>query len=333
MLNSSNPSVASVTKGIIRTVSPGIATISGNGLRIILIVKNNLNDPNPVVESEWTNRDPAESVSTLKRKEETAETIKEKTEDQNEEKEKEKDDETEEKRKEEENAEKESSIKKKEKKTYPVCNRIWNDEIDYPVLVNIIGAVESGGQVYGERNYGCYIKPNTNSKKETTITIGWPQFYGNRGRELLKRIYDEDEEEFLKIDSKNRIAKMLDQNWEGWNPNRKQKNIIISLLTSKEGKKCQDAMFLEEMKECVEYCKENFTDQAWAVHMYCEIAHLGGMNNANQVFQECNGKYTLKRIMKVLKKDQKDKIVNEVGDKIYWSRHEVCCEFLEKYAR
>ena len=266
-LNSSNPSVASVTKGIIRTVSPGIATISGNGLRIVLIVKNNLNDPNPVVESEWTSRDLAESVSTLKRKEETAETIKEKTEDQNEEKEKGKDDETEENRK-EENPEKESSIKKKEKKTYPVCNRIWNDEIDYPILVNIIGAVESGGQVYGERDYGCYIEPNTNSKKETTITIGWPQFYGNRGRVLLKRIYD----------------------------------------------------------------KENFTDQAWAVHMYCEIAHLGGMNNANRVFQECNGKYTLKRIMKVLKKDQKDKIMNEVGDKIYWSRHEACCEFLEKYA-
>lgn len=41
------------------------------------------------------------------------------------------------------------------------------------VLVNIIGAVESGGQIYGNRRYDAYAGPYTNSNKEVTCTLGW----------------------------------------------------------------------------------------------------------------------------------------------------------------
>ena len=47
------------------------------------------------------------------------------------------------------------------------------------VLTNIIGAVESGGQIYGNRRYEAYAGPYTNSSKEVTCTIGWAQNYGN----------------------------------------------------------------------------------------------------------------------------------------------------------
>ena len=43
------------------------------------------------------------------------------------------------------------------------------------VLTNVIGAVESGGQVYGRRDYAAYAAPYTNSEKEHTITLGWAQ--------------------------------------------------------------------------------------------------------------------------------------------------------------
>ena len=46
------------------------------------------------------------------------------------------------------------------------------------VLTNVIGAVESGGQVYGRRDYAAYAAPYTNSEKEHTITLGWAQNYG-----------------------------------------------------------------------------------------------------------------------------------------------------------
>ena len=40
------------------------------------------------------------------------------------------------------------------------------------VLTNIIGAVESGGQVYGKRRYDQYSPPYHSTPKEHTITIG-----------------------------------------------------------------------------------------------------------------------------------------------------------------
>ena len=227
---------------------------------------------------------------------------------------------------------KETTEKTIELKSYDISDRVWDDKIDLPNLIYIIGAVESGGQVYGNRDYGCYIEPNTNSKKEKTITIGWPQFYGNNARKLLKKIYKTDKDLFLSIDRRKSVKKMLKKNWEKkkWKPNDAQKKIIIELITSKTGKECQDAMFLEEMVEYVKYCKKRFTDNAWAIHMYCEIANLGGEKNARRIFKACKGNYTLDNIMAVLREDQNNKKDNEVGDEIYWDRHEVCCDFLQR---
>lgn len=217
-------------------------------------------------------------------------------------------------------------------KSYDISDRIWNDEVDLANLIYIIGAVESGGQVYGNRDYGCYIEPQTNSKKEKTITIGWPQFYGNNAKKLLKKIYKADKDLFLSIDRKKKVKKMLKKNWEKleWKPNESQKNIIIELITTKTGKDCQDAMFLEEMVDYIKHCKSRFTDNAWAIHMYCEIANLGGEKNAIRIFKACKGNYTLDNIMAMLREDQKNDKNNEVGDKVYWDRHEVCCDFLER---
>ena len=217
-------------------------------------------------------------------------------------------------------------------KSYDISDRVWNDDVDLANLVYIIGAVESGGQIYGNRDYGCYIEPETNSKKEKTITIGWAQFYGNNARKLLKKIYKADKELFLSIDPKKKVKKMLKKNWEKleWKPNKAQKNIIIELITTKTGKDCQDAMFLEEMVDYVKHCKSRFTDNAWAIHMYCEIANLGGEDNAIRIFKACKGNYTLDNIMAMLREDQKNDKNNEVGDKVYWDRHEVCCDFLQR---
>ena len=51
-----------------------------------------------------------------------------------------------------------------------------NDQ-NMAVLTNIIGAVESGGQVYGKRRYDAYAAPYANSSIEYTVTLGWAQNY------------------------------------------------------------------------------------------------------------------------------------------------------------
>ena len=52
------------------------------------------------------------------------------------------------------------------------------------ILINIIGAVESGGQVYGRRDYGAYAPAYKNSSAEHTCTLGWAQNYGANALKL-----------------------------------------------------------------------------------------------------------------------------------------------------
>ena len=54
----------------------------------------------------------------------------------------------------------------------------------FEILTNIIGAVESGGQIYGKRRYEAYAGRKANSSNENTCTLGWAQNYGNEGRRL-----------------------------------------------------------------------------------------------------------------------------------------------------
>nr|WP_302656636.1 hypothetical protein [uncultured Agathobaculum sp.] len=76
------------------------------------------------------------------------------------------------------------------------------------ILTNIIGAVESGGQVYGKRNYSAYAGKGANSANEKTCTFGWAQNYGNEGRKLCRMILAADPEAFRKADTANIEARL-----------------------------------------------------------------------------------------------------------------------------
>ena len=167
-----------------------------------------------------------------------------------------------------------------------------------------------------------------------TITLGWAQCYGAEAQKLVQMIYKMSPSKFKKIDTKKVIVKALKKNWvtTRWSPTAKEKEILIKLITSENGKKAQDQLFQESMKSYINACKATYTDNAWAVHMYCEICHLGGGGAVKRIFDRCNGDYSLDSIMKALKKDQSNGNGSEVGDKMFWSRHVKCCEFLQKYA-
>ena len=218
---------------------------------------------------------------------------------------------------------------------YKISTRKWDDSRDYEILTNIVGAVESGGQVYGNRDYSAYEGPYSNSSNEHTITVGWAQYYGEEAQNLIRSIYNANKKKFKKIDSKGLIQKALKKNWVAthWNPSSAEKKVILKLIKSSAGKKCQDALFKELMKTFVEDCKRLYTNNAWAIHMYCQIRHLGGANGAKRIFDRCKGNYTLESIMAQLKRDQYDgRSSYQVGDSVFWSRHVKCCEFLQKYA-
>ena len=204
------------------------------------------------------------------------------------------------------------------------------------VLVNVIGAVESGGQVYGQRNYAAYTLPYTNSLLEHTITLGWAQNYGNEARKLIQMILDKmGEAAFRQVDTDGSIYNMRFRDWvsERWKPTDAQRKVLIALITSKEGKECQDELFSRNMELLVADCAAKYTTNVKAQMMYCEIRHLGGLSPVNRIFDRCSGNYDLDNILAALIRDQKDTSSNnQVGDQKYWSRHVKCRQFIDQYA-
>lgn len=202
------------------------------------------------------------------------------------------------------------------------------------VLTNIIGAVESGGQIYGNRRYDAYAGPYTNSNKEVTCTLGWAQNYGNEGRKLCQMILKKDPAAFRKADTAN-IESKLSVDWVAakWAPTTAQKRALIAIITTPAGKECQDALFAELMEKYIKSAEDYGVTSVQAQMMWCEIEHLGGLGPTKRIFDRAAKPYTPDSIFASLKKDQNDTSNdNQVGDKKFQSRHECCVKWIKEYA-
>ena len=202
------------------------------------------------------------------------------------------------------------------------------------VLTNIIGAVESGGQVYGNRRYDAYAGPYTNSNKEVTCTLGWAQNYGNEGRKLCQMILRKDPAAFRKADTAG-IESKLSVDWVAakWAPTTAQKNALIAIITTPAGKECQDALFAELMEKYIQSAEEYGVTSVPAQMMWCEIEHLGGLSPTKRIFSRSAKPYTPDSIYQSLIQDQNDTSNNnQVGDKKFQSRHQCCVKWIKQYA-
>ena len=210
-----------------------------------------------------------------------------------------------------------------------------NDQ-NYKVLINIIGAVETGGQVYGKQRYDAYAAAYTNSPKEYTCTLGAFQFYGSEAKQLIQMIYNANPTEFKSIDTNGVIQAKLSTDWVAtkWNPSSSQKSILIKLITTETGRSCQDKLVRERIDKYLNKAYEYGISKSdvKVLMMWSEIEHLGGLNPTKRIFNRASKPYTVESIMASLKKDQSDSSSNnQVGDKVYWSRHLKCQEYVNKY--
>lgn len=222
---------------------------------------------------------------------------------------------------------------------YPQTSSEYLSSYNMHVLTNVISGVESYGQIYSDnRRYDAYAGKGENTPNEKTCTLGWAQNYGSEAMKLVSMIYAADTQTFKKLDTCNpSITSMLQENWVAirWSPSASQKAVLIKLITTDVGKNCQDALFAELMekylKNAVAYGVPRTNVKA--LMMWCEIAHLGGGNSAKRIFNRCGGNYAMDNIMAALKRDQSDMSSNnQVGDKLFWSRHLCCQNWINKYA-
>ena len=208
------------------------------------------------------------------------------------------------------------------------------DKKNLNILTNIIGGVETGGQIYGKRNYASYVAPGKNTVNEKTCTLGWAGNYGERARKLCKMIFDQDPLAFRKADNAG-IEKKLSVNWETtkWHPTTVQKKALIAIITTAIGKKCQDELFQELMETYIAKAEEYGVKDVPAQMMWYEIEHLSGINPVKRIFGRAQKPYTPDTVFASLILDQKDTKSNtQVGDKIFQSRHECCVKWIKQYA-
>lgn len=167
------------------------------------------------------------------------------------------------------------------------------------ILVKIIYAVETGGQVYGNCRYDDFTEAYTNSSNETAITIGAGQWFAGEAKTLLQKIKEKDPDTFKKLDSKDEIA--ADLKSADWSKYQLKKSsakakTIVKIISSAAGKEVQDSLVREQMEKYVtEAEKLGVTDQA-ALMMCANFRHQGGLSAVKRVLGKTEKPYTLDHI-------------------------------------
>lgn len=167
------------------------------------------------------------------------------------------------------------------------------------ILVKIVYAVETGGQIYGQCRYDDFTEAYTNSKAETAITIGAGQWFAGEAKTLLQKIKEKDPDTFKKLDSKGEIvADLKSADWSKYQLKKSsaKAKTIVKIISSAAGKEVQDSLVREQMEKYVaEAEKLGVTDQA-ALMMCANFRHQGGLSAVKRVLGKTEKPYTLDHI-------------------------------------
>lgn len=89
-------------------------------------------------------------------------------------------------------------------------------DYEISVISNILYAVETGGNVYGNKDYGNFTEAYTNSEAEHAITIGAGGWMGAEAKKLLNRVKEANPSEFSRLDTAGIAADMAASNWSSY---------------------------------------------------------------------------------------------------------------------
>lgn len=195
------------------------------------------------------------------------------------------------------------------------------------VLRKIIYAVETGGQVYGQQDYSDFTEAYTNSSEEHAITIGAGAWYATEAQTLLKRIHDADTEAWNRLDNIGLWEQVQEADWSCFNISRNSQfaNLIVQLISSKIGVKCQDNIMDEQLATYAdEALKQGVTD-ARAQAMCANFRHQGGQGAVTRILAKTQKPYTLDNLYAACQTDTG----NQVG--VYKDRQRFVYNALKTY--
>ena len=163
------------------------------------------------------------------------------------------------------------------------------------VLRKIIYAVETGGQVYGQQDYSDFTEAYTNSSEEHAITIGAGAWYATEAQMLLKRIHDADTEAWNRLDNIGLWEQVQEADWSCFNISRNSQfaNLIVRLISSKTGVKCQDSLMDEQLATYADEALKRGVTDARGQAMCVNFRHQGGLGAVTRILAKTQKPYTL----------------------------------------
>ncbi len=203
------------------------------------------------------------------------------------------------------------------------------------VWLNLLGAVESGSQTYGRRNYSAFAGPGANSPNEISCTAGAYQEYGENLRQLLKAIKKQYPYSFKGRDTAN-IADDLSYDWDSRpytvSPGSAKAKAIQNIISCNAGKLVQDIRAIELLDAYLTNIKTLGVTNLRSAMFMAECYHLGGFAAVRRVVSRAGNKNKLASLRVSLYKDQQDNASSyQIGDRIYYTRHELIYKWLRQY--
>jgi len=212
------------------------------------------------------------------------------------------------------------------------------------VMHNIIYAVETGGQIYGNARYDDFTQAYKNSEKETAITIGAGAWFATEAKRLLNLIRMEDPATFAALDTAGIGYDLDNADWSTYGGDGRGNPTILKgsdkavciqkLISTAAGIRVQDRLVDEQMEKYVIEA-ENLGVTDLKGRMFCaNIRHLGGYSAMEWVIEVCieDGlPLTMDNLWISMRNHTTNLEGNGVGANKYKTRHEKVMGWLNLY--
>ena len=195
------------------------------------------------------------------------------------------------------------------------------------ILIKIIAAVETGGQIYGQARYDDYTPAYANCSNETSCTIGAFQEYGSLAKGLLQEILNTYPTTFRKYDNEGIESDLQRASWTDYSPARgsAKAKAIQAIISSPDGIKVQNNRIQKQMESHIAFAQKQGVSDVDALFMCANFIHQGGQSACTRILKKTQKPYTLDHLYAACQTDTG----NQVG--AYESRQRFVYNALKTY--
>lgn len=199
------------------------------------------------------------------------------------------------------------------------------------IFANCLSAVESGGQIYGNGDWGNITLQYENSSEEHAITIGAYQRMGVEAKADLVRIRKEYPSVFSKYDTAGISEDLDSSDWSTYQLKShtcSKARAISAIISSPEGIKIQKTTLGEDVNSYA-----NSIESTYGVHRLdallhlVNVQHLGGSGPLKRIIGRISGEVTLEKVRDSLAQDT---TYGQVGADPYKTRQSLMYQWIHE---